>query len=81
VSDTFAVPWTITQQVPLSMGFSRQTYWSGLPFPSSGKLSDPGIKPVSPALAARFFTTEPPGKPNLSYYIHKNTNRNLGKMR
>ena len=49
---------------PLSMGFSRQEYWSGLTFPSPGDLSDPGIKPESPALAGRFFTTEPPGNPN-----------------
>ena len=46
------------------MEFSRQEYWSRLPFPSPGDLSDPGIEPVSPALAGRFFTTEPPGKPN-----------------
>ena len=49
--------------VPLSMGFSRQEYWSGLPFPSPGDLPDPGIKPVSLALAGRLFTTVPPGKP------------------
>ena len=49
-------------QVPLSLGFSRQEYWSGLPFPSPGDLPDPGIKPLSPALAGRFFTIEPPGK-------------------
>ena len=50
----------------LSMEFSRQEYWSGLPFPSSGDLPDLGIEPaslVSPALAGRFFTTVPPGKP------------------
>jgi len=46
-----------------SMGFSRQEYWSGLPFPSPGDLSGPGFKPMSPALAGGFFTTEPPGKP------------------
>ena len=46
----------------LSMGFSRQEYWSGLQFPSSGDLTDVGINPVSPALAGGFFTTEPPGK-------------------
>ena len=46
------------------MGFSRQEYWSGLPFPSPGDLPDPGIKPESPSLAGRFFTIEPPGKPN-----------------
>ena len=45
------------------MGFSRTEYWSGLPFPPPGDLPDPGIKLVSPALAGRFFTTEPPGKP------------------
>ena len=49
---------------PLSMGLSRQEYWSGLPFPSPGDLPDPGIEPMSPALTGRFFfTTEPPGKP------------------
>ena len=46
----FATPWTISYQVPLSMGFSRKEYWSGLPFPSPGNLPDPGIKPSSPAL-------------------------------
>ena len=55
----FATLWTTAHQAPLSMGFPRQEYWSGLPFPSSGDLSNPGIKPtslVSPALVARFFT-------------------------
>ena len=47
------------------MGFSTQEYWSGLPFPSPGDLPDPGIESVSPALAAEFFTTEPPGKPDI----------------
>ena len=46
------------------MGFSRQAYWSGLPFPSPGDLPDPGIELVSPALAGRFFTMAPPGKPS-----------------
>ena len=55
-------PWTVTHQVPLSMGLPRQEYWSGLPFPPPGDLPDPGIKPVSPALAGKFFTIEPPGK-------------------
>ena len=58
----FATPWTVALQAPLSMRFSRQEYWSGLPFPASGDLPDPGIKPVSSALAGRFFTTEPLGK-------------------
>ena len=53
-------PWTVARQASLSMEFSRQEYWSGLPFPSPGDLSDPGIKPASPALAGRFFTTGPP---------------------
>ena len=56
-------------QTPLSMGFSRQEYWSGLPFPSAGDLRHPGIEPRSltpPALAGGFFTTEPPGKPHCS---------------
>ena len=56
-------PWTVARQVPLSVGLLRQEYLGGLPFPSPGDLSSPGIKPVSPALAGRFFTTEPPGKP------------------
>ena len=59
-------PWTVDHQASLSMEFSRQEYWSGLPFPSPGDLSDPGIKPVSPALAGRFFTTGPPEEPNMN---------------
>ena len=47
----FVTPWTVAHQAPLSMGFSRQEYWSGLPFPSPGDLPDPGIEPASPALA------------------------------
>ena len=62
LSDSFATPWTVAHQAPLSMGFPSQEYWSGLPFPSPGDLPDLGIKPMSPALAGRFFTTEPPGK-------------------
>ena len=66
----FATPWTVAHQVPLSMEFSRQEYWSELLFPLPGDLCDPGIEPVSPtspALAGRFFTTEPPGKPMYTY--------------
>ena len=59
----FATPWTIVHQVPLSMGFSRQEYWSGLPFPSPGCISDPGIKLASPALAGRFFMLSHQGSP------------------
>ena len=53
-------PWTIALQAPLSMEFSRQEYWSRLLLPTLRDLSDPGIEPTSPALADRFFTTEPP---------------------
>ena len=59
----FATPWTIALQAPLSMGLSRQEYWSGLPFPPPRDLPNPGIKSMSPALAGGFFTTEPWGKP------------------
>ena len=59
-------PWTVAHKAPPSMGFSRQEYWSGFPFPSPGKLPDPGIKPRSPALEADALTSEPPGKPLLS---------------
>ena len=65
MSDIFAIPWTIACQAPLTMGFSSQKYWSGLPLPSPGDLPDPGIELVSPALVGRFFTTEPPGKPSV----------------
>ena len=53
----------IAHQAPLSMRFSMQEYWSGLPFPSPGYLLDPGIEPASPALSGRFFTAERPEKP------------------
>jgi len=56
----FVTPWTVACQAPLSVGFSRQEYWSGLPFPPPGDLPNPGIEPispVSPALAGGFFTT------------------------
>ena len=63
MSDSSATPWAAARQAPLSMGFSRQEYWSGLPFPSPEALSNPGIEPTSPALAGGFFTAEPPEKP------------------
>ena len=68
----FATPWTVAHQPPLSMGFPRQEYWSGLPFPSTRDLPNPGIEPtslVSPAMADGLFTTEPPGKPY--YNMHE----------
>ena len=61
MSYSFATPWTVACQAPLSMGFPRQEYWSGLPFPSSGDLSDEGIDPISPALQAD-SSTESLGK-------------------
>ena len=60
VSDSFATPWTIACQAPLSMGFSQQEYWSDLLFLSSD-LPDPGIEPLPLALTGRFFVTEPLG--------------------
>ena len=57
--------WTIAHQAPLYMGFSRQEYWSGLPFSSPGDLPDPGIEPRSPALQADALNSEPPGKPKI----------------
>ena len=59
----FATPWTVAYQAFLSMGFSRQEYWSGLLFPSPGDLPDPGIEPRSPTLQADTLPSEPPGKP------------------
>ena len=59
----FATQWAVAYQTPPSMGFSRQEYWSGLPFPSAGDLPDPGIEPGSPALRADALPSEPPGKP------------------
>ena len=58
----FVTPWTVTLQAPLSMEFSRQEYWNGLPFPPPGNLPNPGIKPSSPALTGRVFNTGPPFK-------------------
>ena len=59
----FATPWTVAHQAPPSMEFSRQEYWSGVPFPSPGDLPDPGIEPGSPALQADALPSEPPGNP------------------
>ena len=59
----FASPWTVAYQAPPSMGFSRQEYWSGLPFPSPGDLPNPRIEPWSPSLQADALPPGPPGKP------------------
>ena len=66
----FATPWTVAHQTPLSMGFSRQEYWNGLPFPSPGVHSNPGIKPVfpvTPALQADSIPLSHWGSPNMEH--------------
>ena len=63
----FETPWTVAYQAPLSLGFPRQEYWSGLPFPPTGDLPDSGIEPGSPALQADSLPSEPSGK--LSFNI------------
>ena len=68
MSDSVATLWTVAPQAPLSMGFPRQEYWSGLSFPPPGELPNPGIKPespVSPALQVDSLSTEPLGKPQI----------------
>ena len=67
----FVTPRTVAHQAPPSMGFSRQEYWSGLPFPSPGDLPDPGIKPRSLTLQADALTSEPPGKKRSELQIRK----------
>ena len=63
MSDSFATLWTVAGQAPLSMGFSRQEYWSGLPCPPPGDLPSPGTEPRSPTLQADSLPSEPPEKP------------------
>jgi len=72
MSDSFVIPWTVAHQAPLSIGFSRQEYWSGLSFPSPGDLPNLGIEPSSLAscIGRRVLYTEPPGK---SEYSNKNS--------
>ena len=67
MADSFATPCSVARQAPLSMGFTRQEDWNGLPFPSPEDILDPGIKSVSPALSGRLSTSEPPGKPGHIY--------------
>ena len=72
----FATPWTVALQAPLSVGFSRQEYWSGLPRPPPGDLPDPGIKPaslMSLALAGEFFTTSAPWEALIYTHTHTHT--------
>ena len=67
---TLVTSWTVAFQAPLFMGFSGQEYWSGLLFSPPGDFPNPGIEPISPALAGEFFTTEPPGQPTIHIHIH-----------
>ena len=76
MSNSLQSPWTVADQAPLSMGLSRQDYWSRLPFPPPGDLPNPGIElaaPAAPAWAGGFFTTAPPGK-------HEKTQAQRGKV-
>ena len=73
----FATPWTIDYQAPPSMGFSRQEYWSGLPFPSPKDLPNPRIEPGSPALQADALSSEPPEKP--LFILYSTSNRGSGQ--
>ena len=79
----FAAPWTVAHQAPPSMEFSRQEYWSGLPFPSPGDLPDPGIEPRSRALQADALPSEPPGKventPTTKTFCPKINSTEIGK--
>ena len=67
----FETPWTAASQTPLSMGFSRQEYWSGVPFPSPGDLPDSGIEPGSPALQEDALPSKPPGNPKSAILQYK----------
>ena len=83
VSDSLWPPWTIARQAPLSMEFSRQEYWSMLPFPTPGNLPNPGIKPTSlasPALAGRLFITALSGKRNTIWYHLYVKSKNMKQM-
>ena len=73
MSNSFVILWIVAHQTPLSLEFSRQEYWNGLPFPAPGDHPDPGIEPkslVSPALAGGLFTTVPTGQPTLLPHMH-----------
>ena len=69
------MPWTVAHQAPLSMGFSRQGYWNGLPIPSPGDLSKPGIEHRSPTLEADTLTSEPPGKRSHGALVYNHIRR------
>ena len=71
MSDSFVTPWAVANQVPLSTGFGRQGYWSGLPFPAPGDLLDPGIEPGSPALQVDFLPTDYEERPKDLIFVVK----------
>ena len=77
------IPWTVTHEAPLSIGFSRQECWSRLPFPSPGDLPDRGIQPGSPTLQADSLPSEPPGKPRdlLRHLLFDDTLLDIGSGR
>ena len=75
----FGTPRTVAHQAPLPMGFSRQEHWSGSPCPPPGDLPDPGIEPVPPALAGRFFTTELSGKPQCDKLRKSESGKSWGR--
>jgi len=74
---SFAIPWIAACQLPLSMGFPRQEYWSGLSFPSPRHQPDPETKPISPSQAGGFFIIEPTAKPYPRHRNHLRQNLNL----
>ena len=74
----FATPWAIAYQATLSMGFSRQGYWSGLPFPSPEDLPNPGMEPGSPTLQAEAFPSEPPAITKWSHNLRQDIFHFLG---
>ena len=77
----FATPWTVAYQAPLSVRFSRQEYWSGLPFPSPGDLPDPGIEPRSPALESDALTSAALGSKKKTEQKQSQVNNNLQRAR
>ena len=84
LSDSFLTLWTVAHQAPLSMGFSRQEYWSGLPFPSPGNLPNPGMEPVSPvtsALQTDSLPAEPLGKPQTRVSVQFSSVQSLSRVR
>ena len=83
VSGYFVIPWTVSHQVSLSVGFPRQESWSGLPSSSPEAFPIPGMEPAyaaSPALTGGFFTTEPPGKPKVEYSLVKISKKNINVL-